>query len=115
MSYEHSGNLGDMSDYLPSAVKVAARSAGVEPISSADNLVTEATDAQELQGMLEAEMTRTMSDRLERDEDYNAERYVIIIIIVQSTSDKCNKMGVGNLLHLSENFTYPKLPIFTPL
>jgi hypothetical protein len=34
---------------------------------------------------------------------------------LQSTSDKCNKMGVGNLLHLSENFTYPKLPIFTPL
>ena len=74
MSYEHTGNLSNMSDYLPSAVKQAAGRAGVEPISSSDNLVAEAADALELQGMLETEMARSLSDRLERDDDYSAER-----------------------------------------
>ena len=77
MSYEQTGNLSNMSDYLPSAVKQAAGRAGVEPISSADNLVAEATDAQELHGMLEAELTRSLSDRLERDNDYSAERWEV--------------------------------------
>lgn len=75
MSYEHTGNLSNMADYLPSTVKQAARSAGVEPISSSDNLASEAADAKELQGMLETELTRSLSDRLERDIDYTAERF----------------------------------------
>ncbi|XP_070176257.1 large proline-rich protein BAG6-like isoform X2 [Littorina saxatilis] len=75
MSYEQAGNLSSMSDYLPQAVKQAAGRAGVEPISSADNLATEATDAQELQGLLDAELTQTLSTRLETDTDYSAERF----------------------------------------
>ena len=82
MSYEQAGNLSNMSDYLPSAVKQAAGRAGVEPISSSDNLVAEAMDAQELQGMLEAELTRSLSDRLEHDDDYSAERWEMCAVLL---------------------------------
>lgn len=74
MNYEQTGNLSNMADYLPSAVKQAAGRVGVEPISSPENLAAEAADAEELHGMLEAEVTRSLTNRLSGDTDYSADR-----------------------------------------
>ncbi|KAK7475429.1 hypothetical protein BaRGS_00033310 [Batillaria attramentaria] len=45
------------------------------PISSPENLAAEAAHEEELHSMLEVEVQRSLTDRLERDDDYNAERF----------------------------------------
>ncbi|PVD22317.1 hypothetical protein C0Q70_18126 [Pomacea canaliculata] len=75
MTCDRPNNLSNMADYLPTAVKRAATQAGVEPVSSVDNLAAEASDAEELQNMLEAEVQRSLANRLASDDDYSADRF----------------------------------------
>ena len=74
MSCEQTDSLCSMAEFLPTAVSHAAGLAGVTPISGPERLIAEAKDAVELQNMLEAELTQSLSRRLERDDDYIAER-----------------------------------------
>nr|KAG5690909.1 hypothetical protein BaRGS_003400 [Batillaria attramentaria] len=76
MSYE--SGMSNMASYLPDALRQAAGQAGVEPISSPENLAAEAAHEEELHSMLEVEVQRSLTDRLERDDDYNAERIMNI-------------------------------------
>lgn len=78
MTCDRPNNLSNMADYLPTAVKRAATQAGVEPVSSVDNLAAEASDAEELQNMLEAEVQRSLANRLASDDDYSADRWACL-------------------------------------
>lgn len=75
MTYDQPCGMSNMSSYLPDALKQAAGQAGVEPISSQENLAREAAHEEEIHGLLEAEVQRSLTDRLEGDDDYSADRF----------------------------------------
>ncbi|RUS75565.1 hypothetical protein EGW08_016690 [Elysia chlorotica] len=75
MTVEHVGEMGNMSRYLPSALRRAARAARVEPISSEENLAREAADNLDLQGALEDEVTAVLETRVTSDTDFSSERF----------------------------------------
>ncbi|XP_059148671.1 large proline-rich protein BAG6-like isoform X2 [Physella acuta] len=75
MTLEHSGEMGNMPQYLPASLTRAARAAGVEPISSEENLIQEASDNIELQADLEQEVTAILGARIASDRDFSSERF----------------------------------------
>lgn len=75
MTLEHAGEMGNMPQYFPAAIARAARAAGVEPISSEENLLHEATVNHELQADLEREVASVLERRLSSDTDFNSDRF----------------------------------------
>lgn len=75
MVLEHAAEMSNMHHYLPSSIARAARRAGVESISSEENLMEEATSETELKEALEQEMAVNLGTRLESDSDFTPDRF----------------------------------------
>ena len=67
--------VGNSSQAIPESIRRAVAAAGVEPISSLDNLTNEAADNRDLQSAYEAQVSNVICHRLQRDSDFRPERY----------------------------------------
>ncbi|XP_046366921.2 large proline-rich protein BAG6-like isoform X2 [Haliotis rufescens] len=75
MALERGSNLNNMAEYIPDSIIRAAAAAGVQPISSQENLSNEASEESELQHALEEEVQRVLTQRLQNDSDYNSDKF----------------------------------------
>ncbi|KAK3587184.1 hypothetical protein CHS0354_016880 [Potamilus streckersoni] len=75
MTQDRPDNLGSASEILPDSIRRAVAAAGVEPISSMENLTNEAAEDTELQNAFEEEVCSVVRDRLQDEPDYVPERF----------------------------------------
>lgn len=75
MTQDRPMNLSNTADVIPDSIRRAVAAAGVEPISSMENLTNEVTENSELQSAFEDQISSTLSERLENDSDYRPERF----------------------------------------
>ncbi|KAJ8301003.1 hypothetical protein KUTeg_022522 [Tegillarca granosa] len=75
MTQDRPMNLSNTADVIPDSIRRAVAAAGVEPISSMENLTNEVTENSELQSAFEDQISSTLSERLENDNDYRPERF----------------------------------------
>jgi len=75
MSHDGQMNLSNAAQTVPESIRRAMAAAGVEPISNVENLTNEATDNKELEQAFDEQVASSISDRLDSDSDYKAERF----------------------------------------
>lgn len=75
MAQDRNQDLSNPSEVVPELLRHAVAAAGVEPISSMDNMSSEARNNAELQSAFEDQISGTVADRLEKDSDFRAERF----------------------------------------
>ncbi|XP_061164391.1 large proline-rich protein BAG6-like isoform X3 [Saccostrea echinata] len=75
MTQDRPGDLANTPQSLTDQLTEAVRVAGVEPISSMENLRTEASTDTELQSAYEEQVHNAISHRVSHDTDYNKDRF----------------------------------------
>ncbi|KAL5011504.1 hypothetical protein ScPMuIL_010055 [Solemya velum] len=75
MTQDRNQDLSNPSEVVPELLRHAVAVAGVEPISSMENLSSEARNDRELQSAFEEQISGAVADRLEKDSDFRAERF----------------------------------------
>ncbi|XP_014777722.1 large proline-rich protein BAG6 isoform X2 [Octopus bimaculoides] len=68
-------NLSEVSEFVPDSLKKAVASAGVEPLSSLENLSNEAARDSILHSAFEDQMCNNVLQRIHLDSDYNPEMF----------------------------------------
>lgn len=75
MTQDRPGDLANTSQSLTDQLSRAVRAAGVEPISSMENLRAEASTNTELQSAYEQQVNNTIVHRVAHDKDYKKDRF----------------------------------------
>nr|XP_034301238.1 large proline-rich protein BAG6 isoform X3 [Crassostrea gigas] len=75
MTQDRPGDLANTSQSLTDQLSRAVRAAGVEPISSMENLRAEASTNTELQSAYEQQVNNTIAHRVAHDKDYKKDRF----------------------------------------
>ncbi|XP_022320209.2 large proline-rich protein BAG6-like isoform X3 [Crassostrea virginica] len=75
MTQDRPGNLANIPQSLTDQLSQAVRAAGVEPISSMDNLRSEVSSNTELQSAYEEQIHNSIAHRTTRDTDYKKDRF----------------------------------------
>ena len=75
MAQNRPNDLANTADALSSSIRRAVNMAAVEPISSLDNLTNEVSDNTELQEAFQEEVSSAVTQRLETDSDFKAEKF----------------------------------------
>ncbi|KAL4219644.1 Large proline-rich protein bag6 [Mactra antiquata] len=75
MTQDKPGDLSNPAEVLPNSIRRAVAAAAVEPISSLDNLSSEASSNSELQEAFQSQISNSITERLESDKDFKSERF----------------------------------------
>lgn len=75
MTQDRPGDLANTTQSLTDHLNRAVHAAGIQPISSMDNLRTEASTDTELQSAYEEQIHNTISHRVCHDTDYNKDKF----------------------------------------
>ncbi|KAH3794231.1 hypothetical protein DPMN_147762 [Dreissena polymorpha] len=75
MADQKPGDLSNPAHVLPDSIRQAVAAAAVEPISSLDNLTTELASDSDLHDAFEAQLSRSLAQRLDNDTDYKSNRF----------------------------------------
>lgn len=75
MTQNRPGDISNSSDALSTSLRRAVATAAVEPISSLENLSNEVSDNTELQAAFQEQVSSVVTQRLETDTDYKAEKF----------------------------------------
>lgn len=75
MNHGKSSNLSEGSEFIPDSLKKAVATAGVEPLSSLENLSSEAAHDTTLHSAFEEQICHSVLQRIHLDSDYNPERF----------------------------------------
>ncbi|XP_021365917.1 large proline-rich protein BAG6-like isoform X2 [Mizuhopecten yessoensis] len=75
MGQEGQVNFSNAEECVPLSLRRAVAAAGVEPISSLENLTSEASDNNELQHAFDEQVLSSIRDRLDSDSDYKPEQF----------------------------------------
>lgn len=68
-------DLSQEGEYIPEALKRAVAAARVEPISSLENMVAEASEDSALQTAFQGQVEGMIRTRLQTDTDFSSEKY----------------------------------------
>jgi len=68
-------NLTNPAQALPDAMRRAVTAAGVEPISSMENMSSELSTDTELQEAFSSQVSSTLARRLQNDSDFKSDRF----------------------------------------
>ena len=72
---EQGCELGDLKSVVSESVKKAAQSAGVQPITSQEEIARDAASNSELCSSFEQHICDSVTRRLDKDPDYRPEKY----------------------------------------
>ncbi|XP_069120760.1 large proline-rich protein BAG6-like isoform X1 [Argopecten irradians] len=75
MGHERQVNFSNAGESVPLSLRRAVAAAGVQPISSMENMTSEASDNNELQHAFDEEVLSSIRDRLNSDSDYRPEQF----------------------------------------
>lgn len=75
MTTDRPADLSNSQETMTASLQRAVAAAGVEPISSLENLTSEIARDTELQAAFDDHVTNAVSQRLEGDSDYKSERF----------------------------------------
>lgn len=75
MNHGKSSNLSEGSEFVSDSLKKAVASAGVEPLSSLENLSSEVAHDSTLHSAFEEQICHNVLQRIHLDSDYNPERF----------------------------------------
>ena len=72
---DHSCAMGNLKSVVPEAIKKAAQSAGVEPITSHEEISRDVAANSALCSAFESQICDSVQERIEKDPDYNPDKY----------------------------------------
>lgn len=75
MTQDRPADLSSPVEVLPNSLQRAVAAAAVEPISSMENLSSEVTTNSELHEAFQSQISSTITERLEADQDFKPERF----------------------------------------
>ncbi|XP_033731257.1 large proline-rich protein BAG6-like isoform X2 [Pecten maximus] len=75
MGHEGQVNFSNAEESVPLSLRRAVAAAGVQPISSMENMTSEASDNHELQHAFDEQVLSSIRDRLNSDSDYRPEQF----------------------------------------
>lgn len=67
--------LSNITGVLPDTLKRAASSVGAQSVTSLEDMSKEAASSTELKTAFQSEISKTLTDRIEKDPDYIPEKY----------------------------------------
>lgn len=75
LGHEGHVNFNNAAETVPTSLRRAVTAAGVEPISSLENLASEASDNNDLQHAFDEQVLGSIRDRLDSDTDYRPDQF----------------------------------------